>query len=166
MRLPNPPPLFVFLKLVRADFFFSVGGSSSSSTSWKLVKDRDYRSVWEGMICSSSCCDSSSYLYCCAYYSGYVSYVLPCLFCFYLIYVSVVRSMSYLLALLVKLKHFICCCLYVLVVVQSRRLIYCFSYVCFNSSVSLFNTQSLVYCYFKIYVLPCYYISYIMLLYF
>jgi hypothetical protein len=24
--------------------------SSSSSTSWKLVKDRDHRSAWEGMI--------------------------------------------------------------------------------------------------------------------
>jgi len=69
------------------------------------------------------------YLYCCAYYPGYVSYVLPCLFCFYLIYVSVVRSISCLLVSLVKLKRFICCFLYVSVVVQSCRLIYCFSYI-------------------------------------
>ena len=101
-RLHNPPPLFVFLKLVRADFFFPEERSSSSSTSWKLVKDRDHRSAWEGMIRSSSCCVSSfcSYehvavvcLFCCAYYPGYVSYVLPYLFCFYLIYVSGIRSM-------------------------------------------------------------------------
>jgi hypothetical protein len=43
--------------------------------------------------------------YCCAYYPGYVSYVLPCLFCFYLIYVSAVRSTSCLLVLLVKLSQ-------------------------------------------------------------
>ena len=36
---------------------------------------------------------------------------------------------------LVKLKRFICCCLYVSLVIQSRRLIYCFSYV----SVVLFH---------------------------
>jgi len=65
----------------------------------------------------------------CAYYPGYVSYVLPCFFCFYLIYVSGIRSMSCLLVSLVKLKRFICCCLYVSLVVQSRRLICCFSYV-------------------------------------
>ena len=59
-RLLNPPPLFVFLKLVRADFFFPVERSSSSSISWKLVKDRDHRSAWEGMICPSSCYVSSS----------------------------------------------------------------------------------------------------------
>jgi len=58
-RLPNPPPLFIFLKLVRADFFFLVERSSSSSTSWKLVKDRDHRSAREGMIRSSFCCISS-----------------------------------------------------------------------------------------------------------
>jgi len=133
--LPNPPPLFVFLKLVRVDFFFPVERSSSSSTSWKLVKDRDHQSAWEGMIRSSSCCVSSS----CPYYPGYVSYVLQCLFCFYLIYVSAVRSMSCLLVSLVKLKHFICCCLYVSVVVQSRHLIYCFPYV----SVVLFHRLTL-----------------------
>ena len=62
-RLPNPPPLFVFLKPVRADFFFLVERSSSSFTSWKLVKDRDHRSAWEGMIRSSSRCVSSSCSY-------------------------------------------------------------------------------------------------------
>jgi hypothetical protein len=65
-RLPNPPPLFVFLKLVRADFFFPVERSSSSSTSWKLVKDQDHRSAWEGTIRSSSCCVSSSCSSCCS----------------------------------------------------------------------------------------------------
>jgi hypothetical protein len=34
------------------------------------------------------------YSYCCAYYLGYVSYVLPCHFCFYLLYVFAVRSIS------------------------------------------------------------------------
>ena len=62
-RLPNPPPLFISLKPVRADFFFLVKRSSSSSTSWKLVKDQDHRSAWEGMIRSSSCCVSSSCSY-------------------------------------------------------------------------------------------------------
>jgi len=51
--------------------------------------------------------------------------------------------MSCLLVSLVKLKHFICCCLYVSVVVQSRCLIYCFPYV----SVVLFRrlTRSLLF---------------------
>jgi len=36
-------------------------------------------------------------LVCCACYPSSVSYVLPCFFCFYLIYVSGIRSMSCLL---------------------------------------------------------------------
>ena len=61
--LPNPPSLFVFLKLIQADFYFSVERSSSSFTSWKLVMDQDPQSARKGMICSSAYCVSSSYPY-------------------------------------------------------------------------------------------------------
>ena len=37
---------------------------------------------------------------------------------------------------------------------------------CFSSSVSSFHMQSFVYCCLEIYVLPCYYVSYIVFLYF
>ena len=103
-------------------------------------------------------------LFCCAYYPGYVSYVLPCIFCFYFIYVSGISYMSCLLVSLVKLKRFICCYLYVSLVVQSLRLIYCFSYV----SVVLFRrlTYSLLFiaflrymsCLVIIFYILCFYI--------
>jgi len=69
------------------------------------------------------------YSCCCVYYPRYVSYVLPCLFRFYLIYVFAVRSMSCLLVSLVKSRRFICYSFCVSVVVQSRLMIYCFSNV-------------------------------------
>ena len=79
-RLPNPPPLFVLLKLVRADFFFPVERSSSSSTSWKLVKDRDHQSAWEGMIRSSSCYVSSSCSYMLQYCVYFVTHTILVMF--------------------------------------------------------------------------------------
>ena len=47
------------------DFSFPVERSSSSSTSWKLDKDRDAQCVGEGMICLSFCCVlfSRSYMF-------------------------------------------------------------------------------------------------------
>jgi hypothetical protein len=103
---------------------------------------------------------STMYPCCFAYYPKYVLYVQSCCFCFYFTYVFVVRYMFCLLVSLVQSRCFICCCLYVSVVVQSHRFIYCCPYV------SLFNMLYLVYCCYEIYVLFSCYASYIMLSYF
>ena len=69
----------VFLTQSRTDFSFRVERSSSSSTLWKLDKDRDPWSVWEGMICSSSCYVSSSRSYMFQQFNHVVSVYTMCL---------------------------------------------------------------------------------------
>jgi len=62
MRLPKPPSLFVvvferrhvFLMQARANISFPVERSYLSSTTWKLDKNRDPRSAWEGILLGSA----------------------------------------------------------------------------------------------------------------